>query len=61
MADAVRNGDRQITAAAAKGDLRHARKLAIDRLDEQQRRELEQRMQGYSDAGPRPGVGRRGA
>jgi hypothetical protein len=55
--DAIQKGDPQIVAAAACGDVRKARELAVNNLGEQQRREFEERMAGYVSGGPRPGAG----
>jgi len=52
---AVKTGDPEVTDAAAKGDLKEARKLAMGQLNEQQRAELERHLAGYAGGAPRPG------
>ena len=56
VAQAIERRDPAITAAAASGNLRRARELAVEQMDERRKAELEQRMRGYGDGAlPRRG------
>ena len=56
--EAVERRDPEITAAAAQGDLKRARELAVEQAEERRRQELEQALTGYEPGrSPSPGRG----